>query len=239
MIDEPDPKTVFTAGDAYDLVCAHVRFLPGDGMATLPETAGRSDGPAGGASGKGMCGEQQLGGSESAADQPRGRPAARRSDHEACGSCGIGVGVGFGVGTGVVRLFSNCGGAAMDERNVVSDQMPGADDFDDFPDEGEDPTDQRPTFQDLAWLDMSLWDLEADAMLAARASRRGGWSPTFAYSHEFSGRIWRVVGWHRKWQTGSAADERVLRTSRAYDTVVARIFNALCGETILPEPRRC
>jgi hypothetical protein len=53
VIDEPDPKRVFTAGDLYDLVCAHVRALLRDGMATLSESAGRFDEPAGGRSGKG------------------------------------------------------------------------------------------------------------------------------------------------------------------------------------------
>jgi hypothetical protein len=92
------------------------------------------------------------------------------------------------------------------------------------------------TFAELARLDPILWDLEADAGRAARAGRRDRrWSPTLAYGHAFAGRIWRTVGWRRTWHTGNAAAERVLRTSRAYDTVTARIFNELCGETVLPE----
>jgi hypothetical protein len=108
VIGEPDPKWVFTAGDAYHLVCAHVRALLRDGMATLSESAGRSDGPAGGGSGKGMRGEQQLGGGESAADRRRDRPAAERVDHEACGSCGTGDRSVAASGAGRARQYSIC-----------------------------------------------------------------------------------------------------------------------------------
>jgi hypothetical protein len=93
------------------------------------------------------------------------------------------------------------------------------------------------TFGELGWLDPSLRKLEADAARAARAGRRDrGWCPVACYYGRFGRWIWRLVGWYREENTGDVAVEWVLRTSTAYDTVVARIYNELHGETILPEP---